>query len=91
MVTELKCNYNNLSSLSSFPRIGFSCELTVYQTNTFPVVCALFGNHLAGRLRVLKWARFVLRIVIIFVFLIFIFIFIFGVDFRSYADWFAAS
>ena len=34
----------------------------------------------AGRLRVLKWAPFVFRIIII----------ILGVDFRSYADWFAA-
>ena len=54
MVTELKCNYNNLSSLSSFPRIGFSCELTVYQTITFPVVCALFGNHLGWEAPSLK-------------------------------------
>ena len=35
----------------------------------------------AGRHRVLKWASFVFRIIIFI---------IFGVDFRSYADWFAA-
>ena len=58
-----------------------TCTRSVFE------LCSLVTR--AGRFRVLKWARFVFRIVCLFVCCCCFFLG--GGDFRSYADWFAAS